>query len=283
MARSGSTAPDDVVPTVAHTIAGTAPARAIRSDRRLKRVHAHGVALVCLNEPQVRPPQARDLHPLLDGGVSVPGGVDREPRPLRASRAAACAMPVDRTGTRALARGNERGQRAARRAVLDRAAAGRARPVALRQPEQVDQPVEHVGLELGAGRARRPEHALHPEPGREQIAENRGTGGVGREVGVEVRRLPMGNAGEDDLVDVAQQVGEGLAPLGRGARQARTDRSGLGLGEHGILLHLLHVAGDAFDERSSAAAKLVRRHVRSSVHQEALLVDRSGWVATRAP
>ena len=58
----------------------------------------------------------------------------------------------------------------------------------------------------------------------------------------------MGEAGEDDLVDVAHHVGEGIAPLGRGARQARADRSGLRLREHGILFHLLHVARDALDE-----------------------------------
>ena len=76
----------------------------------------------------------------------MPGGVDREPRHLRAPRTAADAMLVDRTGALPLPRRNERGERAARRAVLDHAAAGRARLEFLRQPEQVDQPVEHMGL-----------------------------------------------------------------------------------------------------------------------------------------
>ena len=40
-----------------------------------------------------------------------------------------------------------------------------------------DQPVEHVRLELGAGRAGRPEHPLHAEAGREQVAEDGGPGG----------------------------------------------------------------------------------------------------------
>ena len=137
------------------------------------------------------------------------------------------AVFVDRAAAGALARCEERGERAARRAVLDDAAAGRARPEPLRQPEQVDQPVEHVGLELGAGGAGRPEHALDAEAGGEQIAEDRRTRGVGREVGEEVRRLPVRESGHDDLVDVTQHVGEGLATLGCGAGQARADRSGL--------------------------------------------------------
>ena len=194
------------------------------------------------------------------------GGVDGEARPLRARRAAAA--PCSLTAP-ALAR--SRAAISAVRVLLDALSwitppPAVLDPVALRQSQQVDQPVEHVGLELGARRARRPDHALHPEPGREQIAQDRGAGGVGREVGVEVGRLPMGEAGEDDLVDVAQHVGEGLALLRRGARQARADRSRLRLGEHGVLLHLFHVTGNPLDDLVSAAAELVRRHVLGFVH-----------------
>ena len=188
----------------------------------------------------------------------------------RCPAAPSCSMPdavlVDRAGARALARGDERGQRAAGGAVLDHAAARRRRSIALRQPEQVDEPVEHVGFELGAGGARRPQHALDPEPGRQKIAEDRGARGVGGEVGVEVGRLPVGEAGNDDLVEVAQHVREGLALLGRGAGQAAADPAGLRLGEHRVALHLLHVAGDALDDRGPASAELVRRHVLGFVH-----------------
>ena len=130
---------------------GHGPGGAIRGDRRLQRIDAHRIPLVGVDEPQVVAPEARNLHPLLDRGVGVARGVNGEPLPRSARWAVADATFIGRAGARALARGDERGQRAARRTVLNDAAAGRARAEALRQPEQVDQPVEHVGLELGAG------------------------------------------------------------------------------------------------------------------------------------
>ena len=228
---------------------GHGPGRAIRGDRRLQRIDAHRIPLVGVDKPQVVAPEARNLHPLLDRGVGVARGVNGEPLTWGACRAVAHATIIGRAGARALARGDERGQRAARRTVLNDAAAGRARAEALRQPEQVDQPVEHVGLELGAGGARRPEHALHPKPGGEKIAEDRGAGGIGREERIEVGRLPVREAGNDDLLDIAQNVLEGLALLGRSHRQARADRSGLRLAEHRVALDLFHVAGDPLDDR----------------------------------
>ena len=80
------------------------------------------------------------------------------------------------------------------RRVLDDAAARRRRAEPLRQAEQVDQPVQHHGLDLGAGRAGGPEHALHAEPGADQVAEHRRAGGVGREVGEEAGVLPVRQA-----------------------------------------------------------------------------------------
>jgi len=242
---------------------------AVRRDRRLQCVGAHGVPAVGIDEPQVVAAEARDLHPLLDGGVGVARGVDGEPLPGRVLRAEADAVPVGGAAAGALAGCEERGQRAARGTVLNDAAAGRARTESLRQPEQVHQPVEHMGLKLGAGGARRPQHALHPEPRGKQIAEDRGARRVGREVGVEVGRLPVREAGQDDLVHVAQHVGQGLALLRRGGRQLRADRPRLRLAEHRVALDLLHVAGDPLDDRVARAPELVRRHVARLVH---------GWI-----
>ena len=67
-------------------------------------------------------------------------------------------------------------------------------------------------------------------------------------------------------VDVAQHVGEGLAALGGGARQAYADRSGGRAREDRIALDFLHVAGDAFDQLGATAPELVRRHVSGVVH-----------------
>ena len=240
-----------------------APASRSAADGRLQGVDPHGMTAVGVDREQVVAAQAGDLHRLLDRGVGVPGRVDGEPLPRCT---VAGAVHVDGAAAGALAGGEQGGERAARRAVLDDAAAGRARPEPLRQPEQVDQPVEHVGLELGAGGAGRPQHALDAEAGGEQVAEDRRTGGVGREVGEEVRRLPVRDAGHDDLVHVAQYVREGLAALGGGARQAYADRSGGRAREDGIALDFLHVAGDAFDQLGATAPELVRRHVSGVVH-----------------
>ena len=122
-------------------------------------------------------------------------------------------------------------------------------------------------LQLRAGRAGRPEHALHAEAGGEQVAQDPRAGGVGREVGEEVGRLPVRDAGHDDVVDVAQHVCEGLAALGRGVRQAGADRSGGSAREDRIVLDFLHVAGDALDQLGAAAPELVRRHVSGVFHE----------------
>ena len=58
----------------------------------------------------------------------------------------------------------------------------------------------------------------------------------------------MREAGNNDLIDIAQKVLEGLALLGRSHRQARADRSGLRLAEHRVALDLFHVAGDPLDD-----------------------------------
>ena len=56
-----------------------------------------------------------------------------------------------------------------------------------RQVQQLLHPVEHQGLDLGAGRRRDPAHALHAETGRQQFTEDRGVRGVRREVGEPIR------------------------------------------------------------------------------------------------
>ena len=83
------------------------------------------------------------------------------------------------------------------------------------QPEQVDEPVEDMRLDLRHGRARRPQHPLRTEPGRDQLGEDRRPRRVGREVREPARRLPVRDARQDDLVEVAQQRGERLGLLGR--------------------------------------------------------------------
>ena len=188
-------------------------------------------------------------------------------------------MLVDRAGARALARGEQRGERAARSGVLDDPAARRGRAEPVGQPQQVDQPVEHMGLELGARGARCPQHALHTEPRGQQVAEDRRARGIRGKVRKEVRRLPVGEAGDDDLVNVAQHVGERLTVLGCRAGQPPADGAGLRAREHRIALDLLHVARNTLDERVPASPELLRRHVNGVIHTGALFPGRGGAVA----
>ena len=110
--------------------------------------------------------------------------------------------------------------------VLDDAAAAAGGPEGLRQAEQVGQPVHDVLLELRGGRAGHPGHALHAQARGHQVAEHRGAGGVGREVAEEAGVLPVGDAGQDDAVQVGQDGGERLALLGGGDRQGGADVAG---------------------------------------------------------
>ena len=95
----------------------------------------------------------------------------------------------------------------------------------LREAEQVDEPVEHVRLDLRQRRARRPEHPLRAEAGRHELGQDRGRRGVGREVGEPARRLPVRDARQDDRVEVAQQRLERLGLLRRAPSGSRARTS----------------------------------------------------------
>ncbi len=112
-----------------------------------------------------------------------------------------------------LAGGQQGEERGAGRGVLNHAASGAGRKKLLRQAEHGDKPIEHVRFQFGARRTGGPEHALHAESGGKEIAENGRPRGVCRKVGEEVRRLPVGNAGKDDAIEVAENLVEGFAML----------------------------------------------------------------------
>ena len=84
-------------------------------------------------------------------------GVDRVP----ASRRRRCATVPPLARCSAASSAHQRGRG---RGVLDDAAAG-PRNGTGRQVEQLGQPVQHDGLQLGAGRRGGPEHALHAQAG----------------------------------------------------------------------------------------------------------------------
>ena len=218
--------------------------RAIGRNELGERSEVEREGVVDRNEAQALCAQAGDPEGLLDGRVRLRRGVAHE---LTASG------PLTRRDHGAEHRGGGR--------VLDHAAARACRAEPLGQVEQLDEPVEHVRLELGHGRARRPEHPLHAEAGREQLAEHRWARAVRREIAEESRRLPVEQAGHDHAVEVCEHVGERLAVLGRVLGQLRAHPAGLDARADGQLLEPFQVICDPVDRLAPVAAELLGCHV----------------------
>ena len=166
------------------------------------------------------------------------------------------------------ARGRERGDEAARRGVLEMAVEPR------RQPEQVGEPGERHLLELLERRRGTPEDADLVQPRRQQLGEDsrvRARGGEVREV---ARALPVGEPRHEDLVEVTEHRGEGLARVRGALGQRRADRAGLDAREHGALAHAVEVLREPL-ERGSA-----RRRGGSSerAHRRLPAISRHGRV-----
>ena len=120
-----------------------------------------------------------------------------------------------------LAGGDQGHEHAARRGILEHAAACAAAREPLGQAEQAAEPVEHVRLQFRARGRRGPEHALHADSGREQLAEDRRPAGAGREVAEEGGMLPVQEPRRDDPVKVSEHIGERLGRFRRLRRQVR--------------------------------------------------------------
>ena len=78
------------------------------------------------------------------------------------------------------------------------------------QPEQVGRPVEHQALELGRRRRGPPQERDRVERGREQLGQDSRLRRARREVREVARVLPVGDARQQDLVEVAEHRGERL-------------------------------------------------------------------------
>src|ERR1039458_9902188 len=99
---------------------------------------------------------------------------------------------------RALARTQQRDERARGRGVLDDAAPR------LREADHLPHPVARDLLELRERGARLPREAQDAESGAKKIAEHARWRAVAREVAEELRMLPMREPGYDHALDVAQ-------------------------------------------------------------------------------
>ena len=179
---TGSTELVEVVPTVATT--AQASVRSSASGADPERVVDRRLAQLELEQP------AR----LLDRRVRVLGGDDDARAGLR------------------LPRRGERDHRARRGGVLDVAVQ------AVRQPEQLREPVERQLLELLQRRRGAPEDPDLVQPGAEQLGEDARLRAGGREVGEEARALPV-----RDRRQRASRRGRGARP-----RTARPSPAALG-------------------------------------------------------
>ena len=173
---------------------------------------------------------------------------------------------ADRAATGPVQRREQGNQRRARRRILDDPAAGGVGAEMRGQPEQFGQPVQDDRLQLCAGRAGRPHHALHAEPGREQIAEDRWPARVRREVREEARMLPVRDAGQDQAAQVGQHLLVRLALLGRMRGQRRPHLTGPHLRPHRMRFDRAQVVGDPVDHLLAIVTELLWRHVPRHGH-----------------
>ena len=125
------------------------------------------------------------------------------------------------------ARSGECGQRAGGGGVLD------VTVERVGKPDELPQPVGRHLLELLEGGRCPPEDPGLVEPGDQKLGQNAGLRAGGCEVGEEARALPVREPGHQDLVDVAQHVGERLRLLGWRSRERGPDLARLDACEHG--------------------------------------------------
>src|SRR5579864_9761674 len=161
----------------------------------------------------------------------------------------------------AFAAGEQGAERGTGGGVLDDTSAGASGKKFFGEAKHGYEPIEDMGFEFGGGGAGGPEHALDAESRGEQIAEDGRPGGVAREVGEKVGRLPVRDAGEDEVLDVAEDRVEGLALLRPSRRQLGAELAGLRLGEDGEGFDFAVVVGDPVDDGVAVTAELAGGHV----------------------
>src|SRR5438093_1411838 len=180
--------------------------RAVVVDDPREGVGTHPQLVVDRDMDEILEPEAERQRRLVDRRVRVLRGVNAESRQIGASSHAARPNRELRFG---LARGREREERRNRRRVVQKPepAAGQA--------EHLAQPIGGHFLELRPGWPPSPQHGLHVERGDQHLAEDARDGGGGREVAEEPRMIPVGDARNDLLLEIAKDTANGLTLLGR--------------------------------------------------------------------
>ena len=227
---------------------------AVLGDHPRKFVGAHCERVVMSDDAHPCAADASDAQTFLGTAVCLRGGIGHERGRV--------AIGVDGAAGDAPACGENRRQRCFRGGTLDDAATCyRVATETVGETEQLLHPVEHQGLDLCARRTRHPTHSLHAQSGRSEFAENCRVRRVGREVGEEVRMLPVGQTGDDDVVHVAQDIGERFRSGRWMGGEHRPDIAGQKFGvPHRKLLDVLDVLRDPIDQGMAVLAELVGRH-----------------------
>ena len=125
----------------------------------------------------------------------------------------------------------------------------------VRQAEHLAQPLHDHVLDLGAGRARLPAHALGAQAGRDQVGQHRRKVRVGGEVGEPSGVVPVGDARQHDAVELVGDVVQTESLLRRLVGQQRLDLARCDPTHDGQLGDVLAVIGDPVDELMAQAAE----------------------------
>ena len=235
--------------------------RAIGFNLRRECVRIQREVRVDRNLAQLPSADPRDHHRLVERGMGLARAIHRE--------SASIAVFVAITAGRAFAGSEQRAEHGARRRILQDATAVAGRQKACRQFASLREPVEHMGFELGAGRAGQPQHALHAERRGQQFRFHRRRGCVGGKVGEEIRGLPVGQRRHHDAIEIGEQRIERFGGLGRHRRQGRAHCTGAHLRQHGQIRQAGVVVGDPGAKLREFALKLagVEGHRHGLIHR----------------
>ena len=152
-----------------------------------------------------------------------------------------------------LTRGGEGAHRRGGRGVLDVTEPGAG------QAEELRDPVHDVLLQLRRGRGGAPQHPVRVQRRDEELREDARLGARVREVGEEAGMVPVRDGRDDQLVEVAEHVGERLALLRRRLGELGAQRPGLDLRQHREVADALEVVGRPVDGGAAVLAEAQRR------------------------
>ena len=240
---------------------------AVAHDGALQHVGAHAEIAVTGDVHHVLEAEPERHHRLVDRRVRMLAAVDTQARQVRTPGHAALA---DAERGIALARGGERVERADGGGVGDHA------EPAVAHAEELAQPVGDDLLEFGGHGRRAPEHAVEVQRGGDHLAEDAGHRRRVGEVGQEAWVVPVRRAGQDDAVEVGDDVVERLRRGRRRLGQLGANGARRGRREHIVLLDVAQVGGNPVGQVVRVSGELLWREVGGVGHISTFAMGRVG-------